>query len=202
MNIIERIEPVKNHKKRIHLSDGVDFILYSSEIRRFGLTEEMELPDALYLQILEEVWIPRAKRRVLHLLERMDRSEEQLRRKLAEGGYPEEAIEEAIAYAASYHYVDDERMARSHIRYYQNSRSRARMRMDLMKKGIDREVIERCLEEELTASQTDLIRELLRKKGYDASSATREEQAKMYRFLAGRGFSGSEIRQAMDAVDE
>lgn len=198
---IEAIDATKNNKNKVHLSNGVDFTLYKGELRKLQLQEGEELSDALYETILQEILTPRARRRAMHLLEKMDRSTKQLERKLREGGYPEEAIAEAIAYVEGYHYLDDARLARSHIRFYQESRSRMRMTQDLLKKGIDRELIDACMEEELEQSQTELIQKLLRKKGYDSENATREEQAKIYRFLLQRGFSSSDISRVLRDYD-
>ena len=72
-----------------------------------------------------------------------------------------------------------------------------RMTQDLLKKGIDREIIDRCMEEELEQSQVELIAVLLQKKGYDPENATRQEEAKMYRFLMQRGFASSEISRVL-----
>ena len=197
MIFITAIQPTKNYKRKVCLSDGTDFVLYKREVDDFRLCEDMEMTEELYHTLMVQVLIPRAKRRAMHLLERMDRSEAQLRGKLAEGGYPQEAVDAAVDYVASYHYVDDERLARSHIRFYQESRSRLRIAQDLMRKGISRDVIDLCLEEEYTISQVDLIRGLMEKRHYDASAATREEKAKLYRFLAQRGFSSGDINRAM-----
>ncbi len=198
---IEAIDATQNNKNKVHLSNGVDFTLYKGELRKLQLQEGEELSDALYETILQEILNPRARRRAMHLLEKMDRSTKQLERKLREGGYPEEAIAEAIAYVKGYHYLDDARLARSHIRFYQESRSRMRMTQDLLKKGIDRELIDACMEEELEQSQTELIQKLLRKKGYDSENATREERAKIYRFLLQRGFSSSDISRVLRDYD-
>ena len=197
MVYITAIKQDKNYKRKVCLSDGTDFVLYKREVETFGLREDMEMTEDIYASLMEQVFIPRARRRAMHLLERMDRSEAQLRCKLKENGYPQEAIDAAIDYVASYHYIDDERLAKAHIRFYQESRSRVRITQDLMKKGISRDVIERCLEEEYTASQVDMIRFLMEKRHYHPSEATREEKAKMYRFLAQRGFSSGDINRAL-----
>ena len=194
---IESIDTTGKNKCKIHLSNGVDLTLYKGEVRQLHLQENDEITEDMYEEVLEEILIPRARRRAMHLLEKMDRSTRQLETKLCEGGYPEPAIESAIAYVTSYHYLDDERLARSHIRFYQTSRSRMRMTQDLLKKGIDREIIDRCMEEELEQSQVELIAVLLQKKGYDPENATRQEEAKMYRFLMQRGFASSEISRVL-----
>ena len=90
----------------------------------------------------------RAKKRVLHLLERSQKSEKQLRDKLKEGGYEQDVIDEAIDYAKSYHYIDDERFARDFVRLSCHNKSRIRLKQDLSQKGIDKDLIDIAIEEE------------------------------------------------------
>lgn len=200
MRFITTIVTIKKYKRKVCLSDGTDFVLYKKEVDTYCLKEEMEISESLYEKLLLEVFIPRAKKRALHLLERMDRSERQLVSKLLEDGYPQEAVEAALDYVKAYHYVDDERLARAYIRFYQDSRSCRRIQQDLMKKGIDSYLIQRCMEEENTTSQMEMIERLLQKRNYDDKQATPQERAKMYRFLLQRGFLTSEIKKAMGNV--
>lgn len=194
---VQAIEQLPKGKRKICLSHGTDLILYQKEVQRYGLAEEAELTREQYESILAEVLIPRARKRAMYLLERMDRSEKQLRQKLQENGYPPEAIEDALSYVRSYHYLDDERLARSYIRFHQGSRSRMRICRDLMQKGLSRDLIDRCLEEEYETEESEMIIELLKKKHYDPQTANREEKAKMYRFLLQRGFQTADIGRAL-----
>ena len=140
----------------------------------------------------------RAKKRAMHLLERMDRTESQLRRKLTESGYPAESVEQAIAYVKSYHYIDDKRYAESYIRYHQQQKSRLQLQMNLIRRGISAEVIEAAMEEAYEGSEEELIRKLLVKKCYDAERMDRKEKYKIYQYLMRKGFSGSAVRRCMD----
>ncbi len=88
-----------------------------------------------------------AKKRALALLEKMDRTEQGLYRKLAESEYPEELILDAIEYVKKYHYIDDMRYARNYISYRQGSKSRRRLQQELMQKGVPKEITEQALEE-------------------------------------------------------
>lgn len=200
MRFITNIITTKKYKRKVCLSDGTDFVLYKKEVDGYGLKENMEISEELYTELLREVFVPRAKKRAMYLLEKMDRSERQLVSKLTEDGYPQEAVETALDYVRAYHYVDDERLARAHIRFYQSSRSRRRIEQDLIKKGIDGDLIQRCMEEENTTSQIEMIGRLLEKRHYDDEQATPQERAKMYRFLLQRGFFSSDIKKAMGSV--
>ena len=196
MEVLSLVKLTKGRAK-ICLQGGTDFVLYKKEYESYGIEEGADLSEADYNQIVSEILIPRCKKRALHLLEKQDRSEKNLRDKLKEGGYPEEIIDIAIDYINDYGYLDDARMAESHIRFYQDSRSKLRLKQDLIGKGISSEVIDRVLEEEYTCDESELIEKLIMKKHYDKENATYEERAKMYRFLAGRGFSSDSINRVL-----
>ena len=196
MEVISLVKLTKGRAK-ICLQGGTDFVLYKKEYESYGIEEGADLSEADYNQIVSEILIPRCKKRALHLLEKQDRSEKNLRDKLKEEGYPEEIIDIAIDYINDYGYLDDARMAASHIRFYQDSRSKLRLKQDLIGKGISSEVIDRVLEEEYTCDESELIEKLIMKKHYDKENATYEERAKMFRFLAGRGFSSDSINRVL-----
>ncbi len=192
-----QIEAMRGGKYRVCPEGGADFVLYRKELAAYGLSEEEELSPETRQQILEEVLIPRAKKRAMHLLEQQDRSVSQLERKLTEGGYPPEAVRAAMDYVASFHYTDDGRLARNYVRSQSESRSRLRIRQDLMRRGIADDIIDAALEEEYPESEAPLIESLLKKKGYDRETATEQEKARMVRFLGQRGFSMSDIYSAL-----
>ena len=184
-------------RAKICLDNGADFVLYKKECESYGIEEGAELSELQYQEICTEILIPRCKKRALHLLEKQDRSEKNLRDKLREGGYPSEIVDVAIDYINDYGYLDDARMAASHVRFYQDSRSRQRLRQDLLGKGISAEVVERVLDEEYSGDEQELIEKLLVKKHYDKENATYEDKAKIYRFLASKGFSSDAINRAL-----
>ena len=153
----------------------------------------------LYEKILKEIVGMRAKKRAMHLLERMDRTESQLSEKLRQNGYPDICIEEAIAYVKSYHYIDDTRYAENYVRFHQQKKSRQRLKMDLYAKGIDKAIIEDVLEKTFSSDEQEKIRRLLEKRHFDYGRSDRKEQQKTYQFLMRRGFRSSDILQVMKA---
>ena len=195
---VKSLVKITKGRAKICLDSGTDFVLYKKEYESYGIEEGAELSSSDYQQICADILIPRCKKRALHLLEKQDRSEKNLRDKLKEGGYPSDIIDIAIAYIDDYGYLDDYRMACSHIRFYMESRSKRRIQQDLMNKGIKSDVIERALEDEYTCDETDQIQRLLEKKEYNTDEATYEQKAKMYRFLAGRGYSSDAINRALN----
>lgn len=142
----------------------------------------------------------RAKKRALHLLERMDRTEQQLREKLMASDYPEEVVEEAIAYVKSFHYIDDKRYAENFTRYRKESLSRQQIKQKLMMKGVDRDTIALAIEEEYDADERVHIRKLLEKKHFDGDSKDEGEFRRVYNYLLRRGFRSNDILKEMKCV--
>jgi len=143
----------------------------------------------------------RAKKRALHLLERMDRTEHQLREKLMASDYPEDVVEEAIAYVKSFHYIDDKRYAENFTRYKKENLSRQQIKQKLMLKGVDRDTIALAIEEEYDADEKEHIRRLLEKKHFDGSSKDDGEFRRVYNYLLRRGFRSNDILREMKCVE-
>ena len=185
-------------KRRLQLDNGEIWVLYRGELRECALSEGTRLSLAQYEQIRHEVIGKRAKKRAMHLLEKMDRTEQALRKKLLEGEYPEDLVEEAIAYVKSFHYLDDERYADCYVRLHGESKSRGKLLMELQQKGVDRELADRVLEQyEEARDETQMIRLLLQKRHYDPKTATVQEQRRMYGYLVRRGFQSTDIRRLL-----
>ena len=69
--------------------------------------------------------------------------------------------------------------------------------MDLLSRGIDASLIEQALEEAYEGEETQLIHQLLQKRGYDGTTADRKEQQRTYAFLMRKGFRSEDILRAM-----
>ena len=96
--LITQISEVDKKRMMIHTEEGVSFVLYKGEIRRFALQEGEEIASEVYEEIRTDILIKRARKRAMFLLEKMDRTESQLRNKLRQGFYGEDLIDDAIAY--------------------------------------------------------------------------------------------------------
>lgn len=200
--IVTQTEPLTKTKCKVYLDGKFAFVLYKGELSRFHITQGEELSEEIFVKIREEVIFKRIKLRALHLLNQMDRTEEQLRTKLKQGLYTDDMIDRAIAYVKSFGYIEDRGYAKRFILSRQDSKSRKEIYAKLCQKGIAKEIIERAMEEcyeedeELTA-----IRKLVEKKRFDARNATDSERQKMYGYLARKGFSYDSIRQVIQISD-
>ena len=142
----------------------------------------------------------RAKKRALYLLERMDRTEHQLREKLMASDYPEDVVEEAIEYVKSFHYLDDERYAQTFTRYKKDKMSRQQIKQKLMMKGVSREIALEAIEEEYDVDETVHIRSILEKKHFSNETADEGEFRRVYNYLLRRGFRSNDILKEMKCI--
>ncbi len=140
----------------------------------------------------------RAVARAMHLLEKQDMTEGRLREKLKKSEYSEEDIEEAIAYVKSYHYIDDMRYCLNFIDYNSSSKSRIRIKQDLIKRGADKETIAAAFEESEAIDEESQIMKWLEKKHFVEVADDEKERYRIYSFLMRKGYKTSDILKAMD----
>lgn len=197
--LITQISEVDKKRMMIHTEEGVSFVLYKGEIRRFALQEGEEIASEVYEEIRTDILIKRARKRAMFLLEKMDRTESQLRNKLRQGFYGEDLIDDAIAYVKKYHYIDDNRYAQTYVRYQKERKSKCQIKMDLMQKGVDREIIEQAIEAEYEPeSEQELILKWIEKRKYKIEESDIKEKQKMYQFLMRKGFRSEDILHVLE----
>lgn len=194
---VTQIEPVTKAKSRIYVDNKPEFLLYSRELSRYQIREGEDLPEEIFRVIVEEVLTKRAKQRAMYLLKSMDRTEYQLRLKLEEGEYPREAIDQAIAYVQSFHYLDDRRYAENYVESRKGSMSRRELQQKLYQRGIPKALIQEALEGCEPDQEKASIQEWMRKKHYNPQEATLEEQRRMYGFLLRKGFRTGDVLACM-----
>ncbi|MEE0135955.1 regulatory protein RecX [Blautia stercoris] len=194
---ITKIQALTKQKYRIFLDGESAFAVYKGELSRYHLEEGAVLPPEVYEELVNRVLKKRATLRAMHILERTDKTEAQLRRKLEESEYPKEAVESAIAYVTSYGYLDDRRYAEHYIEWKKQGKGKARLKMELVQKGISREIIEEVLESTDFGETREMIRQIILKKRKTDIPMNEKEKQRLYGFLMRKGFSSSDILAVM-----
>lgn len=194
---ITKIQALTKQKYRIFLDGESAFAVYKGELSRYHLEEGAVLPPEVYEELVNRVLKKRATLRAMHILERTDKTEAQLRRKLEESEYPKEAVESAIAYVTSYGYLDDRRYAEHYIEWKKQGKGKARLKMELVQKGISREIIEEVLESTDFGETREMIRQIILKKQKTDIPMNEKEKQRLYGFLMRKGFSSSDILAVM-----
>lgn len=199
---VTKIQPLDKKRYLIYIDYEPGFVLYRAELNKYKISEEKELESNLYSEILSEVLKKRAFIRTLHLLEKRDYTEFQLRNKLKDGYYPAKLIDEAILSAKSYGYIDDERYAERFIEYKSKTKSDRQIRTELKRRGISSEIIDKSMSKAKEADdfrdEIDIIKAILQKRHYYESDRDRKENDKQYRYLLGKGFSLIDIKRALN----
>ena len=141
----------------------------------------------------------RAKLRCMHLLEKRDYTEKELRQKLISGKteYTQEEMDAAIDYVKSFHYVDDGRFACRYIEAMSSRKSRRQIEQELYRKGVEKELVQEAFEEVGEVPEEEQIARWMEKRHYDPSETDPKEKQKMYAFLARKGFRYENIQRAM-----
>lgn len=200
---VTEIRPVTKQKYQIEVEGHSPFVLYKGEVFRYHIEKDREISPEIYKEIIEEVLTKRAKLRALHLLEQGDRTKKDLEEKLLKNGYPPEAVEAALAYVESFHYIDDKRYALSYIQNQSGRKGRARIQMELRRKGVPQEYIDQAFQEMEEETDTEaVIRELVQKKRRGQGPMDEKEKQKLYGFLLRRGFSTSDILSVLREFSE
>jgi regulatory protein len=132
----------------------------------------------------------------LNLLARRDRTVAELRRRLTDKGYGAEDVVATLARLTELGYLDDCRVARTWAAAALRTGRMfgPRLRMELLKKGVPREVAEDvCREAAQGHDEGAAARELLARRYPDWDPATAEpaQRQRLYRFLLRRGVSPS-----------
>ena len=159
----------------------------------YHIRDGEEIDSVIYEEITGKLLPKRATMRAMNLLKSRPYTEYQLRQKLSQGGYPQEAMEEAVSYVKSYHYIDDRQYAMDYIEYHQESKTKQKLLQTLMSKGLSKELVLECFDEIVGDRKKELeeeqILKILRKKNYDPEQWTYEEKQRLMASLYRKGFS-------------
>lgn len=194
--IVTEIVPLDKRRSKIILEDDFTLVLYRGEIRRFGIEEGKPLSEETYQEILQEVLLKRARERVLYLLKSSDKTEQELRRKLKDGGYPKEAADYAINFLKDHRFINDQDYGRRYVEFNLERKSERQIQYELQKKGLDKEVIQEILREQPVNEEAQ-IRAYVRKKCLKPEEMDFKERSRIMAALGRKGFSYDAISHVL-----
>ena len=198
---ITKIETAGKKRVNVYIDDAFAFWLPPKDIILYALNESEPITETMYDRIIEESVFYRAKLKALTLLQHADRTEMELRNRLTRESYQADVIDRTMAYVKSFHYIDDLRYAMSYIRSRSLSKSKKQILMELSKKGISQDTIEKAyielseLEGESIDPEISAIKKIISKKCSNINELTKEEKLKLFASLYRKGFSADNIRK-------
>lgn len=137
----------------------------------------------------------------LRLITIKDRTEKEMRTRLTEKGYDIDEIEAELEFLKEYKYIDDLRYSTHFANDCVNIKKwgKARIKMELIKKGIDREMAENAAEAACEESG-DVLLSQMQKRFQNVDMESPKERARIFGYFARRGFSPDEIKGAMNKL--
>lgn len=189
--IITKLDKVGTKQVRLFFDEEKYCLLYYNEVRRLGFHEKDEVGQQEFEE-LNKLLLHRAKLKAMLLLKYQDRTRKELKDRLMRAEFPEFITEGAIAYVESFGYINDEEYVRRYMEYKAGTKSRIQIKMDLRKKGIGTEILERIFDE-YEYEEDDVLEEQVQKRIRQKGSVTKENFQKYYGYFARKGFSSVKI---------
>ena len=189
--IITKLDKVGTKQVRLFFDEEKYCLLYYNEVRRLGFHEKDEVGQKEFEE-LNKLLLHRAKLKAMSLLKYQDRTKKELKERLMRAEFPEFITEGAIAYVESFGYINDEEYVRRYMEYKAGTKSRIQIKMDLRKKGIGTEILERIFDE-YEYEEDDVLEEQVQKRIRQKGSVTKENFQKYYGYFARKGFNSVKI---------
>jgi regulatory protein len=140
------------------------------------------------------------KGRALRLLAGREHSRAELERKLAAHEETPGQLAQVLDALQARDFINEARVVESVIHRRAARLGAARIRQELLNKGLSVELVAAAMEG-LKANELERARAVWRKK-FDSPAADAGGRAKQMRFLAARGFGGDVIRRVLAQADE
>ena len=189
--IITKLDKVGTKQVRLFFDEEKYCLLYYNEVRRLGFHEKDEVGQQEFEE-LNKLLLHRAKLKAMSLLKYQDRTRKELKDRLMRAEFPEFITEGAVAYVESFGYINDEEYVRRYMEYKAGTKSRIQIKMDLRKKGIGTEILERIFDE-YEYEEDDVLEEQVQKRIRQKGSVTKENFQKYYGYFARKGFNSVKI---------
>lgn len=156
------------------------------------------------IEVRQDKDLAKARNYVLRLIKFRERSEKEIRDKLKEKNYGIGIINKVAAHFKEIKFIDDEKFAKSWI----DSRIRKPLsleviRLELIQKGIDRDIIEKFINEKKSVfNETKALQELInaRFNKLTEKKEYREIRQKLFSYFVRRGFSASAVYETINKL--
>ena len=195
--IVSEVISLNTKKSKVIFQDGESLALYNGEIRRLDIAVGRDIDEEEYYTTIYLVLKKRAFARLMHILEKSFKSENDIVKKLKLSFYPDEAIKEAIEKAKKFGYIDDDRYAERYINTYKDKYSKMKLKYKLLEKGINKEIIDNALES-FIVDEEPMIKKLLNKKHYFET----EEPDKKQKIIASVMRQGFKYQKIKDVIKD
>lgn len=183
---------------KITLEDGEEIRSTLSAITDCRLFVGKDLDDDALEEVRHCSMQALSREQALQMVSRRQMSHKELRDKLMRKGADEETAEYCAQWLTERGFINDENYSKAVVRHYAaKGYGKSRIKGELIKRGIGRDLLESALEE--MPRQDDKIIKYIssRLKNPDDRDEVKKLSAALYR----RGYSFDEIRRAFESID-
>lgn len=147
---------------------------------------------------LEELQLQSEKQtaytKALKLISTRYKTQKEVETYLYQKGYLPPVVCYVVGKLVEYRYVDDERYVDSFVASHKNTCGKLKLKQMLLQKGIKLALVEQKLSEDLEQSEQIVA---LAQKYMKTKENTKQNLAKLYNYLLGKGFEYEQIKQAI-----
>lgn len=186
----------------VYIDNKFAFSLNDEDLIKFKIKPECEINQRDYEYILEYIVYLKAKTKAYNLLAYKARTEKELRDKLLKENYNNDIIDRIIDLLKKYNYINDEEYTKSYIANSIKLKplSKKMLKYDLLKKGIDINIIETVIKSSDIDELQTAVR-LLEKKLKGKKEVDQKEKERAFNYLLRRGFNYEIINKAFREIN-
>src|SRR5699024_35528 len=205
MAIITKITQQKRDPERfnIFLDEKYAFSVHESVLVKFELSKGKALEDWAISDMVYEDEIQKAFNRALHYLGFRMRSEQEVKDKLAEIGYGQAVMLEAIVKLRRLGFVNDEAFARAFVETQKKTSGQGpkAIQNKHQHKGIAKPLQEQILSEYASDEQSEIARKMAEKENRkNKIESPQQKERRIQQSLLRKGFSYEMIKEALSSL--
>ena len=202
---LEKVKFVQGQRVLLKFSDGTEYRLPENVYLELNIPLGAELTEELEHRLLSLKDYAECKKKAMDLLASRPQSSFQLKQKLFRNNkFSKEAIFNVIAEMEELNYLNDEEYCRLYIEEslrLKPEHGPGKIRQKLLSKGLDRALIDANLRmfSQEPEEEYEIVKDLAHRKwkSYPDRLEFIKKKSRLYRFLAGRGFSSSVVSRVM-----
>lgn len=172
----------------IYIDGEYQLFLTYKELKFLKLQENQEITIELLNTIYDEYIYKRARNRAFRLLQRRDMTKKEITIKLQDSRYNEYIISSIINFLEEYNYINDEEYAKKYIAYNKMKKSLKQISVELIRKGIDKEIVKELLEQ-TDVCEEDMAYNLLIKKYRNIENVDNKVKNRMLGYIMRKGYN-------------
>lgn len=208
--------PVRIHRIEVQKKNSFRYSLYSEEgfisgvsdstLTKHNLKKGTLIDERLYQSISQEEEKWSIREYLVRLLGRRDHASYELKLKGLKKGYGSEFLDEIISELEEKNYINNVAFAQkyAHDKFRFNDWGPNKIRIELIKKQIDKQIIENVLEEEFDQISTieSIEKLIIKKKPSLLRSSEEKRRKKIFDFLFRKGYDSNVILKEIDRLIE